>query len=83
MHTDHQNQEVSGDLPETILMFSALAALAIIAFGSLIPNLCYAASRVHAIEDFKAQWGGLEFAAHQPTSMQIGGGKCNSADHQN
>jgi len=32
MHADHQNQEVIGDWPETILMFSALAALAIIAF---------------------------------------------------
>jgi hypothetical protein len=32
MHADHQNQEAIGDWPETILMFSALAALAIIAF---------------------------------------------------
>jgi dihydroorotase-like cyclic amidohydrolase len=35
MHTDHRNQEASGDLPETLLMFSALAALAIIAFWVL------------------------------------------------
>jgi hypothetical protein len=35
MHTDHQNQEATGDWPETILMFSALAALAIIAFWVL------------------------------------------------
>jgi hypothetical protein len=35
MHTDHRNQEASGDWPETILMFSALAALAIIAFWVL------------------------------------------------
>ena len=32
MHADHQNQEIIGDWPETILLFSALAALAIIAF---------------------------------------------------
>ena len=35
MHADHRNQEASGDWPETILMFSALAALAIIAFWVL------------------------------------------------
>jgi hypothetical protein len=35
MHADHRNQEESGDWPETILMFSALAALAIIAFWVL------------------------------------------------
>jgi hypothetical protein len=32
MHADHQYQEAIGDWPETILMFSSLAALAIIAF---------------------------------------------------
>jgi hypothetical protein len=35
MHTDHRNLEAGVDWPETILMFSALAALAIIAFWVL------------------------------------------------
>jgi hypothetical protein len=35
MHANHRNQEASGDWPETILMFSALAAWAIIAFWVL------------------------------------------------
>jgi hypothetical protein len=35
MHADHRNQEASGDWPETILMLSALAAVAIIAFWVL------------------------------------------------
>jgi hypothetical protein len=35
MHADHRNLEAGVDWPETILMFSALAALAIIAFWVL------------------------------------------------
>ena len=31
MYTDHKNQEADVDWPETILMFSALAAMAFIA----------------------------------------------------
>jgi hypothetical protein len=35
MHADHRNLEASVDWPETILMFSAVATLAIIAFWVL------------------------------------------------
>ena len=35
MHAEHRNQEAIEDWPETILMFSALASLAIIAFWVL------------------------------------------------